>query len=417
MRLRRSLFLKIYATVLGALLFLALASAGFVRLGQNEQDRGWAAERDRFIAAMLPPNAPPSELQFLIDRFASALRAHITVYDPDGRPIASNGPPLPFNPQDRNRRRDRDGPRDRFTTQLPDGRYISARLENPFRPSLGWPLAYLALVALVTGAAAYPVVRHLTRRLERLRGGMAEWGAGALSTRVPVSGGDEIADVAASFNQAAERVEQLVASHRSLLANASHELRSPLARLRMATELELPENDVRRTEILLNLAELDTLVEEILLASRLDNGAPQMVRETVDLLPLAAEEAARNGLSAEGVSAAVSGDPKLLTRLVRNLIQNAQRHGAPPIEIAVARSDGLAVLSIRDHGPGISEAEGQRIFEPFYRPVGRGESAGGWGLGLALVQQIAVRHGGSVRLERPADGKGACFVVTLPLAG
>ena len=145
--------------------------------------------------------------------------------------------------------------------------------------------------------AALPVVARLTHRLERLQHSVEQWGAGDLSVRVPVRGHDEIASVAASFNNAADRIQALLAAHRSLLANASHELRSPLARLSMAAELwEQAPSPARRAEIERNLAELDQLIEEILLASRLDHPDAASVStrklEPVDLLALAAEEAA-----------------------------------------------------------------------------------------------------------------------------
>ncbi|TIW90087.1 MAG: HAMP domain-containing protein, partial [Mesorhizobium sp.] len=112
----------------------------------------------------------------------------------------------------------------------PDGRVVAARPRMPFGPAGRNPLGYLALIAAVIGLAAFPVVRHLTRRLEALRQGVDRWGEGALDTRIAVRGSDEVAAVAASFNRAAEQIERLLAAHRSLLANASHELRSPLAR-------------------------------------------------------------------------------------------------------------------------------------------------------------------------------------------
>src|SRR5690606_11808176 len=125
-----------------------------------------------------------------------------------------------------------------LVTHLPDGRTLAARLRGPGGPGGGSPLAYLVLIAGVIGLGAYPVVRHLTRRLEALRGGVERWGEGRLDTRVAVTGKDEVAAVAASFNRAAEQIEKLLEAHRSLLANASHELRSPLARLRMAIDLD-----------------------------------------------------------------------------------------------------------------------------------------------------------------------------------
>jgi signal transduction histidine kinase len=286
---------------------------------------------------------------------------------------------------------------------------------RPFGPGGRDPIAYLAMIAAIIGLAAYPVVRHLTRRLERLRLGVEAWGKGALAARVADSGKDEVAAVAKSFNRAAGHVEELITAHRSLLANASHELRSPLARLRMAVDLyEQAPNEGRRAEIIRNLSELDALVEEILLASRLDHIQRRDPDETVDLLALATEEGARSGIEVTGTVATVKGEALLLGRLVRNLMQNALRHGAPPVTATVSREEGRVVLRVRDHGPGIPESERERVFEPFYRPSGRSEASGGWGLGLSLVRQIAQRHGGTARYEAPSDGGGACFVVTFP---
>ena len=410
-RIRSSLFLKIYATVLATLALVAIASAVFVALGQDEDARGWAARRDGFIAAMVPADAAPDELRFALRRLSVAFDAGIAVYDANRELIARAGPPLPHDMLERAGRHHRDGRL--FVTQLPDGRYIAARLNRPPGPSPRGPLLYLAMIALVIGIAAYPVVRHLTRRLEGLRRGVESWD-GAHLVRVPVDGSDEVAAVAASFNAAAERIEKMVAAHRALLANASHELRSPLARLRMATDLYQDNpRDETRDEIIRNLSELDMLVEEILLASRLDHVEALETREHIDLLALVSEEVARNGLTVDGVPVTVDGDPRLLTRLVRNLIQNALRHGAPPVEISLATDAGGPVLTVRDHGEGIAEADRTRVFEPFFRPSGRSERAGGWGLGLSLVRQIAAHHGATVRIDAPAGG-GTAFVVSFP---
>jgi signal transduction histidine kinase len=273
------------------------------------------------------------------------------------------------------------------------------------------------MIAAVIGLAAYPVVRHLTRRLERLRRGVDAWGGGALATRVPDDGSDEVAAVARSFNKAADHIERLLTAHRALLANASHELRSPLARLRMAIDLyEGSRDEGHKREIVQNLGELDALVEEILLASRLDHIEKLDHAEPVDLLALAAEEGAKSGVAVSGTPAIVSGDPRLLTRLVRNLIQNAERHGAPPVSVDVKSDGGTVRLAVRDHGAGVPEGERSRVFEPFYRPSGRSETSGGWGLGLSLVRQIARHHGATMHYEAPDDG-GARFVVEFPAAG
>jgi signal transduction histidine kinase len=285
-----------------------------------------------------------------------------------------------------------------------------------------WPpgvglLALLGLLFVAVAAGAYPVVRSLTRRLEALKAGVERFGAGALGQRVDESGRDEVAAVAHSFNRAAARIEGLLHSHQSLLANASHELRSPLARLKMAIAM-LPhaageQRDTLRREVEANIAELDALVEEVLLASRLDAGAWTLKREPVELLGLAAEEGARVDAQVSGAPCTVAGDERLLRRALRNLLENARRYGAGAIDVLVDRQGPAAQVRVCDAGPGVPEGFRERIFEAFFRLPGHAEREGGVGLGLSLVKQIAERHGGSARCE-PREGGGSCFVITLP---
>jgi signal transduction histidine kinase len=278
-------------------------------------------------------------------------------------------------------------------------------------------IVLLAVLFLAVAAGAFPVVRRLTRRLESLKQGVERFGAGQLGHRVEVSGRDEVAAVAASFNQAAQQVEALVRSHQSLLANASHELRSPLARMKMAVSMlddAAPAQRERlRREIDTNVAELDALVEEVLLASRLDAPQTAPADDPVDLLALAAEEGARVDAAVDGPAIVLRGDERLLRRALRNLLENARRYGGGDVSVQLARAGRQAELRVCDRGPGVPEALRERIFEPFYRLPGHAEQAGGVGLGLSLVKQIAERHAGSVRCE-PREGGGSCFVFALP---
>ena len=318
-----------------------------------------------------------------------------------------------------------------FVVTLDSGQTLMLQLPAhnhtpPAGPPPAWmrsPFGFAWLLALVGAAVAlgvYPIVRRLTQRLESLQRGVQRWGEGDLSVRVPVRGHDEVADLATRFNHAAERVETLVKSHKSLLANASHELRSPLTRIRMG--LELMGNSPTpafKDEIARNIAELDQLIDEILLASRLDAQEVDIgTVEPVDLTGLAAEECARQSIELEtgsdSAAVTVDGVPKLLRRALRNLIENARRYGTGAITIGVRREGERAVLRVSDRGPGVPPNLRERIFEPFYRLPGASERSGGVGLGLALVKSIAQRHKGAAYCEDRSGG-GATFVVELPL--
>src|SRR5438128_1508819 len=156
---------------------------------------------------------------------------------------------------------------------------------------------------------AYPVARRLTRRLERLRAGVEGLGAGDFDARVPVEGRDEVAVLAQTFNRAADRIEALVGAQRTLLASASHELRSPLARIRVALELMGAGRPDLRERVAEDVAELDELIGELLLASRLQTVEQLDHREEVDLLGLVAEEAARGTGWVAGEPIAGGGRP------------------------------------------------------------------------------------------------------------
>jgi signal transduction histidine kinase len=409
---RRGLFWRIYLTVLVSLVATAYLGSTFWRLMVDQPHPKAVNTTGVAVGALLPEaQAPRAELEAALSRVSVATGGRVVLVDRDGRTAvaAEIGRIVRATPL---------GP---WRTVLPDGRVLWIRVppQPRTRPD---PAPHILLILLmasgVIGLAAYPVVSRLTRRLERLRSSLDAWGDGRLDSRAEIEGRDEIAAVAMSFNAAAARVEQLLAAHRTLLAHASHELRSPLTRLRMAVETLVARPDPALAPgIIRDIAELDALVDEILLASRLDQNGDTPPAEIVDLLALAAEEAARGQARlaevAPGAVFEVKGSPRLLRRLVRNLVENAAKHSAPPVQVELARVDGQIALRVCDHGPGIPEAERERVFEPFYRPTGWAEVAGSWGLGLSIVRQIAERHDGTVTCEAGPAG-GASFVVKLP---
>ncbi len=447
----RSLTLRIYVTVVAALALFALGSGWLVQRHFEEQrGRVETALRERgeawgeLIQRALPgADAPAAEQAAALRDWSTRLRVPMALDDAQGVRIGASDSFL---------RRDLDNPalaarvqtimlddgrtlrvtRPAAGRTMPGGRaggpggagmaagdppMLPALLRPPWLPD-GMGLALLLIVIfLAVAAGSWPVVRRLTRRLEALKQGVEAFGAGALHQRVSEEGRDEVAALGSSFNRAATRIEALLRAHQSLLANASHELRSPLARLKLAVQMLEDSSGPQRTglkrEIDTNIAELDALVEEVLLASRLEGAAATLASEGVNLLALAAEEAARVGALVQGDDAQVRGDEKLLRRAVRNLLENARRYGGDDVDATVRATPAGAELRVCDRGPGVPETHRERIFEAFFRLPGHAEREGGVGLGLALVRQIAQAHSGSVRCE-PRDGGGSCFVLSLP---
>ncbi|MFN4351993.1 MAG: sensor histidine kinase [Hylemonella sp.] len=321
-----------------------------------------------------------------------------------------------------------------FEVPLRDGQTVFVQLPRPGnRPPPSPPLGptglpppynllvLLGLVAAAVALGAYPIVRRLTKRLETLQQGVERWGEGDLARRLPEDGQDEVAFLAQRFNVAAARVQALLLSHKALLANASHELRSPLARIRMGLELmQAQPSPANHEEMARNIRELDQLIDEILLASRLDASPDDLgPLEPVELVGLCAEECARTGAELEApagtTSVLVSGLTRLLRRALRNLLENARRHGGGEVTLTLKTQGAHVEIRVCDRGPGIPPALRERIFEPFFRLPGASEREGGVGLGLALVRSIAQRHSGTVHNEERPGG-GACFVLHLPLA-
>jgi signal transduction histidine kinase len=464
----KSLYLRIWLTVVAVLAAFALVS-GWVWQRHLEQERArfeqsagerLAAWGDLLQHSLPGVESPREEQAAALRDWAMRLRLALALDDAEGRRIGASEQYL---------HQEREGGRRAQPVRLEDGRTLWIMRGGPRLPSgplgmgfgrppgggpggpggpdgppprdggergpggpggpgllplnalpSGWGLAALLLMLFMAIAlGAYPVVRRLTRRLEALKSGVETFGAGQLGHRVDASGRDEVAAVAASFNQAADRVEALLRSHQSLLANASHELRSPLARLKMAVAMAEDAGPAQREglrkEINTNIAELDALVDEVLLASRLDAHAHALPQDPVHLLVLAAEEAGRVGAEAEGDDLVVQGDERLLRRAVRNLLENARRYAdGEGVQALVRRQpDGAVQIQVCDRGPGVPDSFRERIFEPFFRLPGHAEREGGVGLGLSLVKQIAIRHGGTVRCE-PRVGGGSCFVITLP---
>jgi signal transduction histidine kinase len=410
----RRIYHQFYLTILASLLAVVVMAGALWRFAPTETPSDQAFEMAGVLVAaqLAPAGAPPAAQQQAIEQLYARLGLDIGLFDAERRPLAAVGDPVPAPGarQSGGWVYGRYGPA--WAIRLPDGRWVVARPPPRQRRPVVGIVAFLAAIALLVAICAYPLVRRLTRRLERLQEGVESLGAGDLAARVKVEGKDEVARLAASFNRAAQRIEELVGAHKMLLAHTSHELRTPLARIRLGIELLQSDPDAKRKANLeRDIAELDALIEQILLASRLGAVAAVDRSEEVDLLAVAAEEATRYAdCSVAGEPVMVRGDRGLLQRMVRNLLDNAQQHGVAPIAVTVSAADGAATLLVCDHGPGIAPEDRERIFSPFYRAAAA-SGAAGTGLGLTLVRQIARQHGGDASWTLTPTGLNAIRVV------
>ncbi|MFA6141235.1 MAG: ATP-binding protein [Hyphomicrobium sp.] len=394
---------QLYVTIFLAMLIVVAATIGLSQLTGKNDAQLFLDSVDTFESRrLLSPDSDPVARRRFLTNLSELVGVEFALFGADNRLVdaVGNGGGENFY----------EAIRPAIGVRLRNGAWIEVRgfsrtLELYDRVKLFVPLGVLIAVL------CYPVVRRLTRRLERLQSSVDALGSGDLTARVQVEGCDEVARLAESFNSAAEQIEQLVGAHKLLLANVSHELRTPLSRLRLTAELLKDVADPKRkADLEKDVTEIDALIEQILLSSRLNAIRELEVCEEVDLLALAAEEGARCGESdITGEPVMVLGDPALLRRMIRNLIENAQQHGAPPIEVGVRRQGRHAILTVSDSGDGIPAGERERVFAPFYRP--RGARSGGSGLGLALVRQIARQHGGGAGA---AVTPASTIEVTLP---
>ena len=410
----RRLYQKIYLTIIATLLLVVLVAGGVWRWGGGPPGPQVFEMAGELASMALPPaTAPRAEQQRAVEQLAQRFRTDLALFSEDGRPIAGAGRPLP-PPPPRGEGEWAYGPGGpAWSFRLPDDRWIVVRAPGRHRhPAIGL-VFFLGGIALAVGLAAFPVVRGLTRRLERLQTGVDTLGSGDLSARVRVEGKDEVARLAGSFNRAAARIEELMGAHRMLLANASHELRTPLSRIRLGIDLLQQTKDPKyQASLERDVAELDLMIDEMLLTSRLGAVQKPQMEECIDLLALAAEECARyEDCALEGEALTVKGERRLLARLIRNLLDNASHHGTPPIRVVVREENSRAILEVMDNGAGIPETERERVFSPFHR---LGGDSRGMGLGLALVRQIARLHGGEA-IVAPRPGHPGCFQVSIPM--
>jgi signal transduction histidine kinase len=287
-------------------------------------------------------------------------------------------------------------------------------------------LVGVPLLLLVVAGTTWLVVGRALRPVERIRTEVEQISGSSLERRVPVPAGtDEIGRLARTMNLMLGRVQEASDLQRQFVADASHELRSPVASLRQAAEVAqahpgaLPEGELAAT-VLEESLRMQVLVDQLLVLARAGAGTPGMQQTDVDVDDLVLLHARRGGQQGPGIDTTgvgpgrVRGDAVALGQVVRNLLDNAARHADQQVAVGVRQQGDGVVLSVEDDGPGVPVAERERVFERFRRlDDARSRDAGGSGLGLAIVREVVAAHGGSVALDSSPLG-GARFVVRLP---
>ena len=425
-----------------------------------------SAERQRAISVPVRPGEPfailaelasdvlaregRGGLTHLLARFETGSRVHVFCIDSTGADVRGRAVPPGVEATGRDviRRgvgRARIGG-NRFAVGYPlrdrDGTRLALVLEPPPRRRELFHVHDLWLQAVVLillgGLLCYLLARYITAPVARLRGATRRLAEGDLSARVG-SGErkrrDELEDLGRDFDGMAERMESMVSAQRRLLTDISHELRSPLARINVALGL-LRQGGAKDTDGMLTRLEteaerLNRLIGDLLTLSRLESGGPAAAKQAVDLSQLVSEVVGDARLEASArkcevrvtqpSTLSVQGVPELLRSAIENVVRNAVRHTAEStaVEVAVEERSGsngpVAVVEVRDHGPGVPRDQIERIFEPFYRvDQSRERRSGGVGLGLAIARRAVLQHGGEIEAF-PGEGGGLLVEIRVPI--
>ena len=445
-RLRHSLWWRLLA------LFLLLAlglSAVFVGGIQKSFAVGWRdAVRpllsDYVDRLAIEIGSPPdvARVQALVSRLPISVRIEGPVIQFDSHP---NKPDEPWRHREfSERNHDYSGyGQDRANARLllrttADGHSIRFGLGdlNWRRGPGGFVWVTLTALLLLT-ALAFAYIRRLLKPLDDIGAGAQRFGAGDFSQPIAIRRRDELGDLAAQINTMGQDIHQMLEAKRGLLLAISHELRSPLTRARLNTELlpETPETNAQRSALLRDVAEMSRLITDLLESERLSGSHAALHREPTDLAALVREvvsdvivagQAPRFVISAETNLPQIEVDRVRIRLLLRNLLDNAVRHSPAEdrseealIEISLTQvnlnEDGNHLrLSVRDHGAGVSESQLAQLAEPFFRTdAGRQRSTGGVGLGWYLCRLVAQAHGGRLILQNAHPG--LVVIATLPV--
>ncbi|WP_075040966.1 sensor histidine kinase BfmS [Acinetobacter radioresistens] len=296
----------------------------------------------------------------------------------------------------------------------------------PFQLAGGITLLSLFLLSL----GVYGLIVLLERKIRQVRYALNRMKSGDLSLRVPIEGNDEMANLAASYNNMSDHIQRLIEAQRELMRAVSHELRTPVARIRFGMEMLAEEDDyeyrLQQIEMIdKDIEALNTLIDEIMTYAKLEQGTPSLEFEELPLVEVLSQVATETEalktqkeieLLAPAPDLRVDAERRYLHRVVQNLVGNAVRYCDHKVRISGGiDKDGKAYVSVEDDGAGIPEIDRARIFEAFARlDDSRTRASGGYGLGLSIVSRIAYWFGGTIQVDQSPDLGGARFIMTWP---
>lgn len=358
------------------------------------------------------------------------LNVDIYIQSPNGN-WSSNGRKLPFSDTQSNHGFEQNGVEYRMS-RINSHEIFSARSGSTILyfdiPNLHPEHTIRTFIPLFVLLLVLTILYHFTRRMIRpvaiLKDGVKRFGQGELEHRIQINSRDELGELAVSFNEMADDIQQMLDAKRQMLLAISHELRSPLTRAKVS--LELLDNDKQRGEIGKDLDEMETLIEELLETEKLSTRHRVLNKQSLSINELVrnliesqfAEASIHCNLPEADVYAELDG-PRIKL-LLKNLLENALRHttsAAPAPELSVVVGEAGLNLTVRDHGEGIEARHLDHLTEPFYRAdPSRRRETGGYGLGLYLCKVIAEAHGGSLSINS-TPGQGTSVVIHLPVHG
>ena len=309
--------------------------------------------------------------------------------------------------------------------KMTNGTFWIRSIRAPFKTNRGFALLPVSAVLLLVFSIVYFAIRHILNPVKPLIAGVNEVARGNLEVNIPSTSHDEFGKLTESFNTMIVSIRQMMVQKKQLLYDVSHELRSPITRIKIALEM-LPESE-SKIDIINDIAEMETMIDELLESARLDGANGKLKLERVDLRSLIHDLEIQYKDFKPGVVFhieeavnTVAADKYRLRKVIRNILENALKYSSDqpkPVEVNVRDVNNTVEIEIKDYGKGIDANQLNLIFEPFYRvDQSRVRTLGGYGLGLFLCKKIIEAHGGTIKVESLKE-IGTTMVISIPDTG